>query len=256
MGFNRIKRQGMFLASILLVTMLLCGHASAAEPAAPDDDTVLYKSYPYGSFVADALRDAGETDVALIDNSTVYTLSQGGDVALARATLSEREFLNILEHGLRGIETDSKTETIISQREELDVFLQISGFSLRYDATAPVGERVYSIESGEGGAWADWPVTVTGPEELLGKAAIPCESLRISGQDAITACLARQESGDISVSRIQVLGTMDNTIVSTFPRWLVIAVPLVAAVLVCQALMRNQKWKDAHGVFLARRRRE
>lgn len=256
MDYNRIKHRRLFLVSILLAAMLLCGHASAAEPVAPDEDTVLYKSYPYGNFAADALRDAGETDVALIDNGTVYTLSQGDDVALARAPLSEREFLNILEQGLKGIETDSQTETIISQREELDAFLQISGFSLRYDATAPVGERVYSIESGEGDAWADWPVTVTGPEELFREASVPCESLQISGREAITACLARQESEDISAARILVLGTMDNTIVSAFPRWLVIAVPLVAVVLVCQALMRNQKWKDAHGVFLNRRGRE
>lgn len=73
MDYNRIKHRRLFLVSILLAAMLLCGHASAAEPVAPDEDTVLYKSYPYGNFAADALRDAGETDVALIDNGTVYT---------------------------------------------------------------------------------------------------------------------------------------------------------------------------------------
>lgn len=256
MAFNRIKTRGMFLVSLLLVAMLLCGHASAAEPSAPDGDTVLYKSYPYGNFVADALREAGETDVAVIDNNAVYILSQGGDVALARATLSEREFMNILEQGLSGVETDSKTERIISPPEELSGFLQISGFVLRYDASAPAGERVYSIESKDGEPWADWPITVTGPADLLGEETTQCESLRINGQEAITACRSRQESEDVSAARIRALGTMDNTIVSSFPRWLVIAAPLVAVVLVCQVLMRNQKWKDAHGVFLNRRGRE
>lgn len=260
MAFNRIKTRGMFLVSLLLVSlllvaMLLCGHASAVEPSAPDD-TVLYKSYPYGNFAADALREAGETDVAVIDNGAVYILSQGGDVALARATLSEREFLNILEQGLGGIVTDSKTERIISPPEELSGFLQISGFVLLYDASAPAGERVYSIESKDGEPWADWPITVTGPADLFGEETTQGESLRINGQEAITACRSRPESEDSSAARIRVLGTMDNTIVSSFPRWLVIAAPLVAVVLVCQVLMRNQKWKDAHGVFLNRRGRE
>lgn len=219
----------------------------------PDADTALYESCEFGNFAADALRAAGRTEVALIDNGSLLRLAAGEDIPLAVGELTGPALRDLLESGLAGVRTDSETETVISAAEELAGFLQVSGLYLRYDATAPVGERVMTMED-EDGARID-AVSVTAPEALFEEAMIPCESLPVGGGQILDEYYAVWlDEGDVAVRRAQVLGTVDGNIVAGFPRWAVIAIPLLACLLIGQALGRNKNWKDAHGVFLKRGR--
>lgn len=219
----------------------------------PDADTALYESCEFGNFAADALRAAGRTEVALIDNGSLLRLAAGEDIPLAVGELTGPALRDLLESGLAGVRTDSETETVISAAEELAGFLQVSGLYLRYDATAPVGERVMTMED-EDGARID-AVFVTAPEALFEEAMIPCESLPVGGGQILDEYYAVWlDEGDVAVRRAQVLGTVDGNIVAGFPRWAVIAIPLLACLLIGQALGRNKNWKDAHGVFLKRGR--
>lgn len=220
----------------------------------PDADTALYESCEFGNFAADALRAAGRTEVALIDNGSLLRLAEGEEIPLAVGELTEPALRDLLESGLAGVRTDSETETVISAAEELADFLQVSGLHLRYDATAPVGERVMTMEDTDG-AKIDDAVSVTAPETLFEEANIPCESLPVGGEQMLDEYYAVWlDEGDVAVHRVQILGTVDGNIVAGFPRWAVIAIPLLACLLIGQALGRNKNWKDAHGVFLKRRR--
>ena len=97
-------------------------------------------------------------------------------------------------------------------------------------------------------------IWITAPEYLIKELDTAVETLEVGARQAMAEYLAQAEEENGTNKRIKVMGTVDGTIVSAFPRWVVILLPLLAAILVCQSLFRNQKWKDAHGVFLRRSR--
>ena len=252
MGLKRIDRRVRTAALLLAVVLMLAGASAAAEPAYPGDGTALYKSYPYGNFAADAIRAAGGSDMAVIDNDTVRKLASGADAPLARASLSESELRELLEQAAACVETDSRLEAVVSRQDELGSFLQISGFFLRYDPSAPVGSRVASIENPEGGSWTAYPVTLTAPESVIRSLNIGYSAVSHGARQALADYLSGEDDADRSTARIKVMGTIDGNLVSNFPRWLVIVLPLAAALLVFQLIHRNQKWKNTRGVFLRR----
>lgn len=260
---ERMNNRGRIRAAVIPVALLLggvlsilpaAGTSAAQAPGAaayvplPEEETQLWKSYPWGNFAADSAKDSGGTKLALVDNASVLACLQGEDVPLATAELGEGQLQELLEDALSGIEMDMDTETISSTQEELGDFLQIAGFSFRYDPTAPVGERVVDIQVD-----GDWPMTVTAPERVLVAGGVePVSALEVGLSQAVDSY--RPESGDtdFTFGRITVIGTADITLTSGFPRWILIAIPLLAAVLVGFSTRRNNRWKDTKGVFLKR----
>ena len=260
MGFN-MRRLFVCLAGAAVLCLLLSGPAYAADGFSwrdsnmlPDADTTLYESCEFGNFAADALRAAGQTEVALVDNGNLLRLAAEDNIPIAVGELTEPALRSLLESGLAGVRTDSETETVESTAEELTAFLRVSGLCVRYDATAPAGERVMTMENASG-AKIDGTVSVTAPETLLKEAMIPCERLPVRGDQLLDEYYAVWlDEGDAFGRRVQILGTVDGNIVAGFPRWAVIAIPLLTCLLIGQALGRNKNWKDAHGVFLKRSR--
>ena len=247
-------------ATVIVLCLLLSISAYAADELGwqssgmlPDGDTVLYESCEFGNFAADTIRAAGQTEIALLDNDSMLRIVLGEDVPLAVGELTESDLRGLLEEGLSGVRTDSTTETVVSAPEELASFLQTSGLYLRYDATAPVGERVMMMENADGEMIA-FPVSVTAPTAVFKKMSIPCKDLQVGNEQTLDAYYDIWLDGsDAAMRRVQILGTVDGSIIAGFPRWAVIAIPLLACLLIRQALGRNKKWIDAYGVFLKRR---
>ena len=114
-----------------------------------------------GNAVADAVCLALDSDIAIICGGDLLKNLLPGEITwaslratfpedrrLATAVITSNELLNILERGLSRI-TLNDEERIDAIASEYDGFPQISGFTVIYDATAPVGGRVLEIKIGE-----------------------------------------------------------------------------------------------------------
>ncbi len=248
---------GALLALLILAALWSVSPAAAATEGLdlapnvplPTEETPLWQSYPWGNYAADAARQAGNTDLALVDNAAALGCLEEQTTSLATAQLNENQLRQILEACLEAVTVDAETETISSRQQELGAFPQISGFSFRYDPTAPTGERITSIET-EG----SWPLSVTAPAHLLtsleGDAVTPLTSGLL---EAVRQYTQPPGADNLNDQRIQVIGTADHSLTSVFPRWMLIAFPLLAAVLVGLSTHRNNRWKDTKGVFLNKR---
>ncbi|MCL2088394.1 MAG: bifunctional metallophosphatase/5'-nucleotidase [Oscillospiraceae bacterium] len=112
---------------------------------------------PLGSLVADAYRQAANTEIAIANGGDIRAdLPQGtvtkGDIisilpygnTLMVKTVTPALLKEILENGVSGIVLDSSGSIDIEESPQ-GRFLQVSGFSFSYDPSAPIGQRVLSI---------------------------------------------------------------------------------------------------------------
>jgi len=109
-----------------------------------------------GDAVADATRKYLGTDLAIICGGEIKANLLGDitwddlsivfpeDRTLATAVVTVRQLREILEGGVSHIRLDP-SERIDMEASVYDGFPQISGFTLTYDASAPVGQRVHEI---------------------------------------------------------------------------------------------------------------
>jgi 5'-nucleotidase / UDP-sugar diphosphatase len=122
-------------------------------PAGVDIDTqrvsVRGRETVFGNIVADAMRKATESDIAVTNGGGIR-----GDTSYPRGTeLTRRTILTELPFGNRTLKL-RVTGTMIQEMLENAVsdvengagrFLQISGFKFTYDPTAPSGQRVRDV---------------------------------------------------------------------------------------------------------------
>ncbi|MBR3397446.1 MAG: 5'-nucleotidase C-terminal domain-containing protein [Lachnospiraceae bacterium] len=110
-----------------------------------------------GNAVADAMCKYLNTDIAIACGGDFKANLPAGDITwdelqsafakdrtLATAAVSVRQLREILEAGVSHIQMN-ESERIDEAASVYDGFPQISGFTLYYDASAPVGQRVYDI---------------------------------------------------------------------------------------------------------------
>ena len=142
---------------------------------------------------------------------------------------------------------DPKTEHIAQDSPRNEDFCQISGFTFRYDASAPAGERVVSVRLDDGTELeredGTSRISVTGPISLLG--AFDPQELDKTCADALWDYVsAHTELPEGEQGRITVLGARENMIVGMFPRWLLVVGIAVLAALLAGSGLRLKHHKE------------
>ena len=105
-----------------------------------------------GSLIADAMRDATKADVAITNGGGI----RGGRIYEAGSTITRRDVLGELPFGnrlvvleMRGRDLRRALENGFAQLPTAaGNFPQISGLTVRVDASKPVGQRVVSVQVG------------------------------------------------------------------------------------------------------------
>lgn len=116
----------------------------------------------FGNFMADALRWYGDADVALLPSGDLGNHLQQGEITeeklafclqrdcqLGRARISPAQLYAYLEQGVAQLSL-KEDETIDWANSHSDGYLQLSGLTVIYDITAPVGERVWELKLADG----------------------------------------------------------------------------------------------------------
>lgn len=200
---------------LLLLAIPLSGSALAAVCTDRiDSDGDMCRECSLGNFAADAIRAYTGADIALFASGDLgITLPAGEvtpdriqdsfpkpvDIVLTEVTADEVRAL--LEEGLSHITLD-ETETIDTAASAWDGFFCVSGFSFSYDASAPVGQRVY-----------DFPLE---GNYLLAVSSVYCAGTPAGTvQDAVSTFCSEVDtvSPPEDNDRIQVLGAGEDRIV-------------------------------------------
>lgn len=207
-----------------------------------------------GNAAADAVRFAAGTDVAIVnggdipDNALQPGMQDaqavreafGQDRTIAVCTLSYRQLRELLESGVSRITVDSETGELLKEQSAFGGFPQISGITMRFDATALPGERIMWIKI-DGGTAIDLDsddkyLTVAASEYLLsgGYEAPPTQDhmpLDMTLSQAMSAFIASGVSTDYTrVDRISMAGGRTNAIINYVPIGALIALAALLAV--------------------------
>lgn len=264
-----MKKRLLAAVTALLLAAALSGSALAAPevltavldkaPRAMGQETPYLTQCELGSAVTDAFRIAGDTQIALVETAMLANdLSQGeltradvervftADEPLVRSALAPQQLYALLEHAVGQVRVDPKTEHIAQDSPRNENFCQISGFTFRYDASAPAGERVVSVRLDDGAELerqdGTSSISVTAPASLLD--GFEAQELDMTCVDALWDYVgAHTELPEGEQARITVLGARENTIVGMFPRWLLVAgIAVLAALLaVCGLRLKHHK---------------
>lgn len=229
-------------------------------PCAMEQETPYLTQCELGSVVADGFRTAGNTQIALVETAAlVNDLSQGEltraeiarvfteDELLARAEITPRQLYVLLEDAVGQVQVDPETEKIAKNSPTNAAFCQISGFTFRYDASAPAGERVVSVRLDNGTELdredGTSSISVTAPASLLN--GIDMQELDVTCVDALWDYVsAHAELPEGEQARITVLGARENTIVGRFPRWLLVVGIAALTALLAVSGLRMKRHKE------------
>lgn len=208
---------------------------------------------PLGNATADAVRLAAEADVVIICGGDFAGSIEAGEVysedvdnafsddrQLAVSQISPAQLKALLEFGLSNVVV-GEDEYIDRAASSFEGYPHIAGFSLRYDPTAPVGDRVMSItmDDGERLALDDIQLRLKfcSTEHLLsGKCGFAfCNEYQLLGMTEVQAlkdyiAIGITESY-VHVNRVTEYGVNDNSIYSKIPGGLVFLI--IAVCLLC-----------------------
>lgn len=185
-----------------------------------------------GDRAADALRAAAGTQIALISDRAV----RGGEDAAVTVTLSGAQLCAMLERAAADIVVDPARERIDHASSDTGAFVQVSGLTLKLDASAPSGSRVLTVEiGGEAVDPAD--------ETPRYAAALSADLTDGTALDTpLGEILPEARSDARSRGRITIIGARENLIAERIPVGLLpagCAVAALAAVLYLKKLRRH-----------------
>lgn len=113
---------------------------------------------PLGAAAADAAAYAAGTQLAIINGGDLAGVLRAGDATmeqvksvlpydreLAVCKVTPAQLKELLEFCLSRMTVDNSDLSIDYEASVFEAFPQVSGFTLRYDVSAPVGERVLSV---------------------------------------------------------------------------------------------------------------
>jgi hypothetical protein len=190
-----------------------------------------------GNAVADAVRTAAGTELAVIPGGLIQNNLIGGDVTygrlkllfaedepLAVAEMTPAELWNLLEQSVSHVVVDS-AQSIDYEASTFVGYPQISGFTMRYDVSAPVGERMDWIKLS-----SDVSLDPTDETTLLrvasvrglfdGSYELPTHEFEELDMTVLDAMVDYTASGALTgeeTGRVKVAGTSDNTLLGGFP---------------------------------------
>ncbi len=257
--------------SLLCVTVLLC----TALPAAAYEDTEVVGTLSdllsgsdsnlsgttLGYAAADAVREQSGCTLAAVCGGDLLGNLQGGEVtcgdicsALGQGIeifvieITPAQLKALLELTVSSI-TIGAGDAIDRDVSGRDTFLQPSGFSYRYDASALVGDRVLAITLTDTGETLDLEDDTT-TYTLAASATLLTEAfdfealgLQWTGKTLEEMFVDALKEGQVditSASRVVVIGCTDNSIIGLFP----IGTVIVVAVLIALFNLRRNKTMD------------
>ena len=233
-----------------LAAALLCtGTAYAAAPVIGSSPRAMspnptqqscgarFQETALGSYVADGMRLAAGTDIAIeCGGHLVSSLPGGkiteedvrrvfaGDVEVVAVELTCRQLFDLLEYGVGAAQIDEAEQLDLSSGS--DCFPQISGFTFEFDVSQLPGQRLRRVELDQGGEISredERLITAAIPEDLLSGALGYAGLTGVGGRTVNRqgALLASHIAGQGQVSiptggRITMVGTADNTLYNTF----------------------------------------
>lgn len=240
-----MKERKKFFA--LLLVLLTAGFTAGLEAKATDTivgrtNTLLSAAgagsaeAPLGLAAAQALCFVAETDVAIVNAGDLGRDIPAGDVTeerlksafsedrmIAVALVTPVQLKMILENGLSHICLDLENgDRIDHDASDWGAFPQTAGLSYKYDASAPVGERVLSMElGGQELSLTDdtTKITLAASTYLLsggwGSTVIDkAATLDCTLSEAFAQLLATASTGlDVPDSQMRVIGSGDNALV-------------------------------------------
>ena len=245
MRYKHCKR---WAALILTLSVLLAVGASAAASGAvigqvgsfaPSNvgEGSLCDDSGLGAAVADAARAAACVDVAVMNGGDLAGNLRPGEVTweellflftedrpLVTASVSVEQLYTLLEFCLSRMCVDPVSLRMDEEASAFAAFPQLSGCTLRYDISAPVGERIVSLtlDSGEALARDDTrTLRIVCTDYLLvggyggyGE-PIDAEPLGLTACEALARYVADGSMGDYTeAERVKRVGSADVTIAS------------------------------------------
>ncbi|MGI5971176.1 MAG: 5'-nucleotidase C-terminal domain-containing protein [Oscillospiraceae bacterium] len=221
-----------------------------------------------GCFAADAARYFSGADFAIVNGGDlVRDLNQGKvlweDVeavfaeerALAVAEITPAELKEILEESVRHIALDPVTEFIDREHSDYPGFAQVSGFSFVFDASAPAGERIFSISLPDGNGLDitdDKTLYTLAASEYMLSGGYGYES--VGGHTPLNATLADalakyvaespEAIADGDYTRIEAIGCADDTIVLHISKPVIVLGVIVLMIVISMFIRRRPKQNE------------
>ena len=210
-----------------------------------------------------ALEESGSQLVLLPAEAVSGSLDQGAvfqsdleriiaeDQPLVLAELSPAELKEMLEIGVSKLTKDNsdKIDVSASAWEGFPQMAGGEGFSWEYDVSAPVGERVQYIKmNGEELDLTDEEskFTVCSVPAMfdgsLGYSPVDYQESELTLRQALHDYCAAQESIEKPASRCNVIGSGDYTLISRFPKSVIIAICVFISLFVCIPKWRAEKY--------------
>lgn len=210
-----------------------------------------------GNVSADAARTALGTDVAILNGGDFINNLDSGEATyaailsvfaedreLAAATVTYKQLSALLEQGLSHMVLDLTDESIDEEKSQYDGFPQISGMEIKYDVSAPAGEKLVYIKiSGEEIDLQDdmSQLTLAATSYMLGggydmPAAETYSPSGITLAQALAGYIAEHADSVTAGStfsifgsdaRIKSIGSTDNTIIGYVPGEFLVIVLIV-----------------------------
>lgn len=269
-----MKKRLLAAVITLVLTAALSPFAMAANvvgvlddaPKPLDTEERWLEQCELGSTATDAMREAADTQLALLETSVlVGDLSQGEvteemlqkvfaeDREIVTASVTPALLCQMLEQSVNQIEVNPETEQVREETMAFDGFCQISGFTFCYDASAPSGQRIQSITLDDGTELTlddkSSIFTLAITRELAeGAYGFPAMEYTSTGK---TLCDALRDTVALHVElpegesdRIRVIGARQNELVGQFPRpLLAVGIGVLTALLAVFGL-RHKRWKE------------
>ena len=228
-----------------------------------------YTQCQLGSVCADGFRLLAEADIALINVGDLRDdLPQGqvtrqdirdvfpNDRELALARVTPSQLYALLEQSVSRAVLDSETEQVDEAASKYDGFCQISGITLRYDVSAPPGQRILEVSLSDGTSLS--PEDDTSQLTLCGSMYMfeggygfpetEAEPLGITQTQALEEYIAPLRALTVEdPNRIIIVGARQSMVLGAVPRELV----FVGALLLCVLLVLNgrkfRRYQDEYG---------
>lgn len=260
MGRSFKRRALCAMAAALLCT----GTAYAAAPAIGNSPRAMspnptrqsygarFQETALGSYVADGMRLAAGTDIAIECGGHLENSLPGGDIAeedvrrvfagdveIVAVELTCRQLFDLLEYGVGSAQIDEAEQLDLSSGS--DCFPQISGFSFEFDVSQLPGRRLRRVELDQGGEISredERLITAAIPEDLrsgtLGYAGLMDAEGRIVDRQRSLLASHIADQGQVSIpadGRIIMVGAADNTLYNSLQIGTLLPYILLIAVL-------------------------